>query len=255
MVASKERSQLEAQAFRADRFCRSYLRRPATAGALTSGIASGIIGGRAFTKDERTISELSLPAPSVIGSMSLEEALSLRKSIRDYSKDPVTVSQLGQIRWAAQGITHAPFRSAPSAGALYPLEIYAVVKEGGVSQLQSGIYHYENADNILTVVRSGDHAQELQSATLEQDVIGRAAVNIVMTAVFERTTTRYGRRGIQYVFQESGHAAQNICLQATALGLGSVVIGAFDDSSVSQVIGVGANERPVYIQPIGVPVA
>ncbi|MCL5066896.1 MAG: SagB/ThcOx family dehydrogenase [Thaumarchaeota archaeon] len=95
----------------------------------------------------------------------------------------------------------------------------------------------------------------MQSAALEQGVNGRAAVNVVITAVFERTTTRYGQRGIQYVFQESGHAAQNIYLQATALGLGSVIIGAFVDSSVRKVIGVGANESPVYVQSIGVPVA
>lgn len=232
---------------------RRLLRRLAVIAALIGGVASGIVGYQTFSRISRTSSKLSIPAPAQEGAMSLEEAISRRKSIRDYTAEPISISQLSQILWSAQGVTHDGLRSAPSAGALYPLEIYAIVKEGGVTGLQSGIYHYRPSDHTLLLTKAGDHSQELQSAALDQEAIGNAAATIVITAVFERTTARYGQRGVQYVFQESGHAAQNIYLQCTAMNLGSVVIGAFDENGVRTVLGAKSNERPVYVQPIGVP--
>ncbi|MDG7000444.1 MAG: SagB/ThcOx family dehydrogenase [Nitrososphaerota archaeon] len=232
---------------------RRFLRRLVVIAALIGSVASGIVGYQTFSRIARTSTKVSIPAPAKEGTMSLEEAISRRKSIRDYTAEPITISQLSQILWAAQGVTHDGLRSAPSAGALYPLEIYAVVKEGGVTGLQSGVYHYKPAGHTLSLTKVGDHLQELQSASLDQEAVGSAATTIVITAVFERTTVRYGQRGVQYVFQESGHAAQNIYLQCAALNLGSVVIGAFDENRVRQVLGAASNERPVYVQPIGVP--
>ncbi|MCL5068840.1 MAG: SagB/ThcOx family dehydrogenase [Thaumarchaeota archaeon] len=231
---------------------RNFLRTLVFIGTVIGGFASGIIGFQTISRVVKT-SGISIPAPLLKGSISLEETIARRRSIREYSSKPISVSQLSQILWAAQGISHVGLRSAPSAGALYPLEIYVVVRKNGVTGLQPGIYHYENGNHTLSSMKDGDCSQELQAASQDQEAVGNAAACIVITAVFERTMARYGQRGVQYVFQESGHAAQNIYLQSTALGLGCVVIGAFDDDGVRRVIGVSNDERPVSVQPIGVP--
>lgn len=197
-----------------------------------------------------------LPPASTRGQMSVEEAIARRRSVREYSNKPISLAQLSQLLWAAQGITEPSreLRAAPSAGALYPLEVYAVVKEGGVTGLDAGIYHYLAKENSLTLVRGGDCTSKLKEAAFDQDAVGFAAVNLVMTAVVQRTMAKYGERGVQYAFQEAGHAAENVFLQAQSLGLAALVAGAFDDDAVRAVLGVGALERPVYIQPTGVPV-
>ena len=197
-----------------------------------------------------------LPSPSVKGRMSVEEAITRRRSVREYAAKPLSLAQLSQLLWAAQGITNQSdgLRAAPSAGALYPLEVCAVVKKGGVVGLDPGIYHYSASDNSLTLAKSGDSSPKLKTAALDQDAVGLAAVNLVTTAVLQKTTVKYGDRGIQYAFMEAGHAAENVFLQAQSLGLTTVVVGAFDDEAVREVLGVGASERPVYIQPVGVPV-
>jgi len=143
------------------------------------------------------------------------------------------------------------FRAAPSAGALYPLELYAVVRKGGVEGLSEGVYHYEPRSHSLTLVKGGDFMPDLEAATWDQGIVAEAAVTVVITGVLRRTTAKYGRRGTQYVFQESGHAAQNAFLQATALGIGCVAMGAFDEGAVRRVVGVGPDERPLYVQPFG----
>ncbi|MDV3278006.1 MAG: SagB/ThcOx family dehydrogenase [Nitrososphaerales archaeon] len=189
--------------------------------------------------------------------MSVEEAIARRRSVREYASEPLTLMQLSQLLWATQGITEPAhgFRTAPSAGALYPLEVYAVVKEAGVTGLDAGIYHYSVPENSLALVKSGDISSRLKAAALDQDAVGFAAVNLVTTAVLERTTVKYGDRGVQYAFLETGHAAENAFLQAQSLGLATVVIGAFDDDAVRAVLGVGTDEKPMYIQPVGVPTA
>jgi SagB-type dehydrogenase family enzyme len=144
-------------------------------------------------------------------------------------------------------------RTAPSAGALYPLEVYAVIKKSGVEGIPQGVYHYEPGSHTVTLAKAGDFSSELAAACLGQEDVGEAAVAIVLTAVFGRTTTKYGQRGIQYVFQESGHVAQNICLQAIALGLGSVVKGAFSERDVEDVVGGRPDEKAIYVQAIGAP--
>jgi SagB-type dehydrogenase family enzyme len=196
--------------------------------------------------------QIKLPGPMDKGVVSLEEAILARKSVRDYATKPVSLKQISQILWAAQGVTHDGMRSAPSAGALYPMEIYVVTRPNGIENLQAGIYHYDNRNHVMTLFKEGDFSLALQRAVLDQESVGAAAANIVIAAVFERTTSKYGERGVQYVFQESGHISQNIFLQASVLGLGSVAMGAFREDEVRKVLGVAKTERPIYVQAIGI---
>ena len=200
-------------------------------------------------------SEIFLPYPRIKGNISLEEALSMRRSIREYKDIPLTLEQLSQLLWAAQGINevHYGFRTAPSAGATYPLEVYVVVSPNGVKGLPAGIYHYNVHRHSLIVMKLGDFRKALTDAALGQTWVYKAPINVVITAIYERTTIRYGERGIRYVHMEVGHVGQNIYLQAVALGLGTVVIGAFHDNVVQEIIGVPKNEHPLYIIPVGVP--
>jgi len=197
----------------------------------------------------------SLPVPNLVGGVSVEEAIAKRRSVREYASDPITLAELSQLLWAAQGVTDARsrHRASPSAGALYPLELYAVVGERGVVDLAAGIYHYSPEDGGMTMVKDGDRSGELRAAALDQEAVGLAAVNIVTAAIMKRTRSKYGERGLQYVFQESGHAAENVFLQAVSLGLGTVVVGAFNEEEIRSVIGARPEERPVYIQSVGVP--
>lgn len=193
--------------------------------------------------------EILLPTPSLDNDMSLERAIHSRRSTRSFSDADLTVEQLSQILWAAQGISdtlhsHA-LRTAPSAGALYPLELYAVTKDG--------IYRYIPQDHKLIQVKKGDARSRLSGAALSQGAISNAPLNIVITAIYERTTVKYGERGIRYVHIEVGHAAQNILLEAVSLKLSAVPIGAFYDDKVKAVIGCSDEEVPLYIIPIGVP--
>jgi SagB-type dehydrogenase family enzyme len=196
-----------------------------------------------------------LPAPNIVGGMPVEEAIAKRRSGREYASDPITLAELSQLLWAAQGLTDAQsrHRASPSAGALYPLELYVVVRQGGVVDLPAGVYHYSPEDGRMTVVKGEDRSRELRAAALDQEMVGLAAVSIVTTAVVQRTASKYGERALQYVFQESGHAAENVFLQAVSLGLGTVMVGAFDEEEVRSVIGARPEERPIYIQPVGVP--
>ncbi len=194
---------------------------------------------------------VSLPKPSLKGNMSVEEAIYRRRSIRDYRQEPLSLRELSQLLWAAQGVTFRKygFRSAPSAGATYPLELYISVKEGGVSNLQAGIYHYDPFDHAIELIKKGDFSGELMKAALDQPWVHKAAVCIIIAANFERTTSVYGERGIRYVYLEAGHVGQNIYLQATALNLGTVAIGAFHDDWVRSI--VGCSEHPIYLFPVG----
>jgi len=202
--------------------------------------------------DISTLKRLKLPEPSYKSPVSIEEALLLRRSIREYEDKPLTLQQVSQLLWAAQGITLPTygFRTAPSAGATYPLEVYVAVKEGGVKELQAGIYHYLPRSHELELVKLGDYSMELMRAALDQEWVRDAAINLVINAVYERTTRRYGDRGMRYVHMEVGHVGQNVYLQCISLGLACVVIGAFYDEEVKRIIeGVG---EPLYIIPIGV---
>lgn len=194
---------------------------------------------------------LTLPSPDALSSVSLEELLRARRSARDYSMEPLTMTQLSQLLWAGQGVTSAEgFRTAPSAGALYPLELYVAVS--GIPTLTMGVYHYGPHRHTLVRTVDGDVRLALAAAAFDQEAVARAAVVVAFTAVPARTQRKYGERGRRYVHMEVGHAAQNVWLQAIALGLAAVVIGAFDDAAVQQLLGLPQEETPLYLMPIGV---
>lgn len=193
---------------------------------------------------------IRLPEPSYTGNLSVEEALSQRRSIRAYSGENLTINDVSQLLWAAQGITSAGGgRTAPSAGALYPLELYLVV--GDVEGIDKGVYKYIPEEHELEKVKDGDTRTELADAALGQACVRDAAIDIVFTAVYERTTGKYRERGIRYVQMEAGHAAQNVYLQAVSLDLGTVVIGAFVDGEVKESMNMEEQETPLYILPVG----
>ena len=193
---------------------------------------------------------MKLPKPRYDSGVSLEQSLLQRRSVRSYKGQPLTLQEISQLLWAAQGITDASgLRTAPSAGALYPLEVYVVV--GDVQDLPSGVYRYEPDGHQLVKTIDGDKRASLASAALGQGCVKKGAVAFVFTGVYERTTGKYGDRGIRYVHIEVGHAAQNLCLQATAMALGSVTIGAFSDEQVTRLLNLPEEEQPLYIIPVG----
>jgi SagB-type dehydrogenase family enzyme len=193
---------------------------------------------------------VKLPEPKYDSKVSVEKALFERRSIRDYTDEAVTIGDVSQLLWAAQGITDpAGYRTAPSAGALYPLEVYLVA--GKVATLPAGIYRYKPRGHELDRIIEGDKRVELSNAALGQTALKQAPASIVLTAFYERTTQKYRDRGTRYVHMEAGHAAGNVCLQAVSLGLGTVVIGAFYDDDVKKVMQLGGSEEPLYLIPFG----
>jgi SagB-type dehydrogenase family enzyme len=197
--------------------------------------------------------KIKLPEPRLKGEMSLEEAILKRRSIRDYEDEDLSLEQLSQILWAAQGITgEGGKRAAPSAGMTYPLELYVLVRK--VEGVEKGVYHYNPQDHSLELVKPGDYSDELMRAAINQRWVRDGSVNIIVTADFWRTMSTYGERGRRYVYLEAGHAAQNVYLQVTALRLGCVVIGAFSDEEVKSVLSLPQNHEPIYVIPIGHPI-
>ena len=182
----------------------------------------------------------------------METALGVRRSVREYSRDPVSLAELSQLLWAAQGVTHADGgRTAPSAGALYPLELYVLA--GNVTGLEAGLYRYRIGRHELVELSREDLRRRLADAALDQPQVEAAAAVIVIAGVVGRTAAKYGQRALPYVYMEVGCVAQNVHLQAAALGLGTVFIGAFRDARVMQVLGMPDGERPFCIMPIGRP--
>jgi SagB-type dehydrogenase family enzyme len=217
-----------------------------------------LIGGLMFDRfkkptppPERDLGEvIKLPTPSYNSSTSIEQALRQRRSIREYKDEPLTLNELSQLLWAAQGITASPnYRTAPSAGALYPLEIYVI--SGEVEDLPAGVYKYLPHEHGLGKIAAGDRRAALSRAALSQDFVRQAPVVLGITAIFERTTVKYGQRGIQYVHMEVGSAAQNVYLQAESLNLGTVFIGAFYDDEVKEVLDLEEPEVPLCLLPVG----
>jgi len=193
---------------------------------------------------------IKLSEPRYASNTSVEKALSERRSIRSYEDEPLTLRDLSQLLWAAQGITDPRgFRTAPSAGALYPLELY--VAAGNVTDIPDGVYKYKPYEHELVKITEGDKRIELFRAALGQGSIREGAVVIIFSAVYERTTVKYGERGIRYVHIEVGHAAQNVYLQAASLNLGTVIVGAFYDDEVKKIMGMRENEEPLCLMPVG----
>lgn len=229
---------------------------------LASGVAFAII---AFSVISNTLTEdddaggkvldmadgvVKLPDLTLKGDVSLEETLSRRRSRRSYKEGALTLSQVGQLLWAAQGkTTDWGGRTAPSAGATYPLEVYLVA--GAVEGLDAGIYRYVPDGHELELMSKGDIREELARHCLGQSMVSEAPIDIVLSAVYERTTGRYGQRGVMYVHMEAGHAGQDIYLQSEALGLGTVAVGAFSPKDVAALLGLPGDMEPLYIFPVG----
>lgn len=218
-----------------------------------AGTGVPVTGATRSSAPARAAEVLALPAPRTDSDTSLESALLHRRSVRAYRDEQLALTEIAQLLWAAQGITDPArgYRTAPSAGALCPLEVYLVA--GEVEGLPSGVYRYNPDAHSLTPVKNGDQRGALYEVALRQAAVREAPVVLVIAAVYERTTGKYGERGLRYVAMEAGHAAQNALLQAVALNLGAVVIGAFDDDGVRQATGMSPAEQPLYLVPVGKP--
>jgi SagB-type dehydrogenase family enzyme len=193
---------------------------------------------------------ISLPVPRADSACSVERALSERHSIREFGSTALALADVSQLLWAAQGVTgEGGSRTAPSAGALYPLEVYLVL--GNVQQLATGVYKYEAAQHRLARIAQKDEREALARAAYNQDWLRESAAVLAVTGVDQRTTGKYGERGVRYVHMEAGHAAQNVLLQAVALNVCAAAVGAFDDDEVNMILSLPKGERPLYLLPLG----
>jgi SagB-type dehydrogenase family enzyme len=203
-------------------------------------------------RKEKDSGPIELPPPGFEGKMTLEAALNERRSVRSYRKGPLPLAAVSQLLWAAQGVTDDDGnRTTPSSGGTFPLALYLVA--GDVDGLPAGLYRYEPSTHMLSRVADTDLRRPLAAGALDQAWVAEAPASLVLAADYDRTSERYGDRGVRYVDMEAGHAAQNVHLQAVALGLGSVPVGAFNDRTVQEVLDLPENEEPLYILPVGRP--
>jgi SagB-type dehydrogenase family enzyme len=215
--------------------------------------ATFCLGGSGVALDQAAERRaVALPEPRQEGKVSVEQALARRRSIREYASEPLPLAAVSQLLWAAQGVTDpGGLRTAPSAGALHPLEVYLVA--GAVAGLEPGIYRYDPERHRLLFHAPGDPREDLAEAALAQDWVARAPAQLVLAAVPARTARKYGRRAPRYVHMEVGHAAQNVYLQAVALDLGTVVVGAFHDERLKRVLALPKEVEPLALMPLGRP--
>jgi SagB-type dehydrogenase family enzyme len=200
----------------------------------------------------QTSSSVDLPDPTRVAAASLGEALARRRSVRAFTGQALILAEVATLLWAAQGRTGPEgLRTAPSAGALFPLEIYLAV--GSVEGLVPGIYRYVSGRHRLDRVAVGDARRDLARAALDQSWIADAPVILIIAAVPSRTAAKYGDRSARYIAMEAGHAGQNIYLQAVALGLGTTVVGAFDDGRVKDTAKLASDREPLALYPVGHP--
>jgi len=194
---------------------------------------------------DKAKTRIPLPPPDRTGRITLEQALVRRRSIREFAAQALSEQELSQLLWAAQGITHPDgLRTAPSAGALYPLELCVATA--------SGFYHYDPHEHGLDPHSEGDLRPALYRASLEQDCVREAPAVFVIAAVYGRTERKYGhKRGPRYVHMDAGHAAENMLLQAVTLGLGAVPVAAFHDDQVQKAVSLPRDYQPVYLIPTG----
>lgn len=196
---------------------------------------------------------IALPGAATDGEASVERAISRRRSRRSFAATTLSKAQLAQILWAAQGITgpRGRMRAAPSAGATFPMELLLAVGKGGVDGLPVGVYRYVPSDHALAPLMARDVRREVAAAALGQGFLAEAPVVVLMAADYRRTAVRYGERGARYVHMEVGHIGQNIYLQAEALGLATVAVGAFDDEAIAHVFELPGELAPLYLMPVG----
>ncbi len=215
-----------------------------------------LINGVSAESAQKGSDIITLPKPKLESKISVEEALQGRRSERSYKNEPLSLSEVSQLLWAAYGVTRkmpgfrGGLKTAPSAGATYPLELYLVA--GNVTDLPKGIYRYVPGQHALAKVFAGDKRAELCAAAHGQSMVRNAPALIVYTAIYERATGRYGTRGKdRYVCMDLGHSAQNVYLQAYTLGIGTCAVGAFDDNALKKALPIAKNEIPLYIMPLG----
>jgi len=196
---------------------------------------------------------MRLPDPQYEGDVSLEKAIRVRRTVRSFEGTALSLRQVSQLLWSAQGITEPEGfkRAAPSAGALYPMDIYAVVGAGCVEGLEAGIYHSEPEDQSISLARGEDVRRDVAGACLRQTWMAQAPLNLVITAEYRRITGKYGQRGIRYAMIEAGHMGQNIFLQAQAMGLAAGIVGAFEDDKLIRVMGINETHEPLLVMSVG----
>ena len=193
---------------------------------------------------------INLPEPRLESDFSVEQAIHNRRSVREFSDKPLSLAEVSQLLWSAQGTTDDEgLRTAPSAGALYPLVLYFVA--GNVTGLTPGIYQYSPDGHKLLRITEGDSRKELARAALQQLWVKDSAVLLIFSAIEKKTSWKYGQRGTRYIHIEVGHSAQNVFLQAQSLGLGAAVVGAFDDSRIEKILNLAAGEQVLYLMPVG----
>lgn len=196
---------------------------------------------------------IKLPEPKIKGKISVEEAIKSRRTRRTFDTKPLTLENLSQVLWAAQGITEERWkhRAAPSAGALYPMDVFVIVRKGGVETIEAGIYKYIPDGHYLQTKAEGDFNAELRKVGFSQTFFAESPVCLVLTAEPVRTTWKYGERGNRYIHFEAGHIAENIQLLGESLGLSVGLVGAFKDDSVSNLLKLKKGVVPLYIIPVG----
>ncbi|RLA85253.1 MAG: nitroreductase [Deltaproteobacteria bacterium] len=195
-----------------------------------------------------------LPPPRKRGEVSLEEAITRRRTVRSFLPDAVDLSELSQLLWSTNGLVDPSGRRAiPSAGALYPLEVYVAVGREGVKGLEVGVYRYVVEDHALLRTLDRDVRKALAQASLWQMWMAEAPITFALCAEYKRTTVKYRERGLRYVMMEVGHAAQNLFLQAVCLGLGAGIVGAFYDEEVKSVLSLPEDHEPLLLMPVGHP--
>ena len=218
-------------------------------------LATSLVMARLFANESQAHQEavVRLPLPASQGEVSVEQAIKLRRTIRSFSSRALNLDQLAQLLWAASGITedNGYKRAAPSAGALYPMDVYVVMGQDGVPPMEAGVYHYEPATHQLVKVLKGDMRSSVARASLSQMWMSKAPLTMIITAEYARATGKYGKVGIKYALIEAGHIGQNIFLQAQALGLEAGIVGAFHDAELTGAIHITSNHEPVLLMPVG----
>ena len=194
---------------------------------------------------------IELPEPSWTGAASLEETLARRRSVRAFGPQPVSLRQVAQLAWAAQGVTEPAtgYRTAPSAGGTLPIEVDLVVH--GVPDLAGGVYRYLPAEHALRRRLSGDRRRAVADATLNQGFVADAPVVVALSTVAARTAAMFGDFADRLNDMEVGHVAQNVSLQAVALGLGTVVVAGLREADLAAALALAEGERPIYLMPVG----
>jgi len=196
---------------------------------------------------------MQLPDPKLDGDVSLERTIHQRRTIRSFNSKALTLRQLSQLLWAAQGITESGGfkRAAPSAGALYPMDIYVAVGGDSIEKLVPGVYHYEPANHSFSLTQEGDVRRDIAIASLGQMWMAYAPITLLITAEYSRIMVKYGQRGVRYAMMEAGHIGQNIFLQSQAMGMEAGIVGAFEDEKVIQVMGITKTHEPLLLMPVG----